>query len=242
MQLARLPVPCGPLALGCRASLVRPVELRNRSRQVGRQGKQVLPHVTMSLHHPSTPPPPAPRPSPAAPVRPPSVSKVRAEAPRAHSLRPGSLHLASPQQARDGDPCRPGPALRPPTSPRRPAGRGREPPTLLSFAILSFAILSLVSLPRTRRDPFQKILKDVCARVGLPRGTRCLPPSPQQLAPPRVPHPLTPHQPLGTENPRAAVLTQRVPENRARSHSVFFKFTETHQMALGQTVAGKAVD
>lgn len=90
VQLARLPVPCGPLALGCRASLVRPVELRNRSRQVGRQGKQVLPHVTRSLHHPSTPAPPAPRPAPAAPVRPPSVSKVRAEEPRAHSLRPGA--------------------------------------------------------------------------------------------------------------------------------------------------------
>ena len=111
MQLARLPVLCvGLLGLARQAR-----RARNQSRQVGRQGKHVLPQVTRSLHHPSTPTSPAPRPAPAGPVRPPSVSKVRTEAPRARSLRPGSLHLASSQQARDGDPCRPGAALRPPS-------------------------------------------------------------------------------------------------------------------------------
>lgn len=220
------------------SGLARPARRATEPEPAGREARKASPPPRDKVTAPSLHPH-APSPSPRSRRTRAATKCLKGEGGSAEGALapPRSLHLASPQQARDGDPCRPGPALRPPTSPRRPAGRGREPPTLLSFAILS-----LVSLPRARRDPFRKILKDVCARVGLPRGTRCLPPSPQQLAPPRVPHPLTPHQPLGTENPTAAVLTQRVPENRARSHSVFFKFTETHQMALGQTAAGKAVD
>lgn len=88
--------------------------------------------------------------------------------------------------------------------------------------------------------PSGKILKDVCARVGLPRGTCC--PLPLNNSHHPGSPTLTPHQPLGTENPRAAVLTQRVSRKQGEVSLGFFLLTETHQMALGQTVAGKAVD